>query len=219
MQGRLHSRAWGFRVPSNVFKIVLIKPSHYDEDGYVIQWWRSLVPSNSLASVHGLLSECNTEKALGPDIDIDVEAYDECNTVISVKKTIRAIRAAGAGFVGLVGVQSNQFPRALDLARQFRAADIPVVLGGFHVSGCLSMLPELPADLKEAIDLGVILYAGEGEGRMGDLLRDMHSDLDASLMKVMLEFILQPPGICVSGRSAVCKISWRVHLFKGEHPN
>src|SRR4051794_23513732 len=86
----------GFRVPSDVFKIVLIKPSHYDEDGYVIQWWRSLVPSNSLASVHGLLSECHTGKALGPDIDIDVEAYDECNTVISVKKTIRAIQAAGA---------------------------------------------------------------------------------------------------------------------------
>jgi radical SAM superfamily enzyme YgiQ (UPF0313 family) len=174
MRCRLHSRAWGFRVPSDVFKIVLIKPSHYDEDGYVIQWWRSLVPSNSLASVHGLLAECDTEKALGPDIKIDVEAYDECNTVISVKKTIKAIRAAGAGFVGLVGVQSNQFPRALDLARRFRAANIPVVLGGFHVSGCLSMLPELPADLKEALDLGVILYAGEGEGRMGDLLRDLH---------------------------------------------
>src|SRR5437870_1983166 len=75
-------------MPDQVFKIVLIKPSHYDEDGYVIQWWRSLVPSNSLASVHGLLSECGSEKALGPNIKIDVTAYDECNTVINVKKTI-----------------------------------------------------------------------------------------------------------------------------------
>ena len=116
-------------MPDQIFKIVLIKPSHYDEDGYVIQWWWSLVPSNSLASVHGLLSECDADKALGSDIKIEVEAYDECNTVISVKKTITAIRAAGAGFVGLVGVQSNQFPRALDLARQFRAANIAVVLG------------------------------------------------------------------------------------------
>ena len=158
-----------------IFKIVLIKPSHYDEDGYVIQWWRSLVPSNSLASVYGLLSECDGVKALGPDIDISVEAYDECNTVIDVKRAIRSIQAAGAGFVGLVGVQSNQFPRALDLARQFRAADIPVVLGGFHVSGCLSMLPELPVDLQQALDLGVTLFAGEGEGRMADLLRDLHA--------------------------------------------
>ncbi len=36
------------------FRIVLIKPSHYDDDGYVIQWRRSTIPSNSLASVYGL---------------------------------------------------------------------------------------------------------------------------------------------------------------------
>ena len=156
------------------FQLILIKPSHYDDDGYVIQWWRSLVPSNSLASVHGLLSECKAERALGPDVTIDIEAFDECNTVIKVGKIIKSIRAAGAGFVGLVGVQSNQFPRALDLARQFRAAGITVVLGGFHVSGCLAMLPELPAEIREARDLGVILYAGEGEGRMDELLRDLH---------------------------------------------
>ena len=157
------------------FKVVLIKPSHYDADGYVIQWWRSTIPSNSLASVYGLLAECAQAKTLGPDVDIDIDAYDECNTIIDVKKTIRAIRKAGGGFVALVGVQSNQFPRALDLARQFRAADVPVVMGGFHVSGCISMLPELPPGLKEALDLGVTLYAGECEGRMADLLRDLDS--------------------------------------------
>src|SRR3954470_2802396 len=107
MQRGLHWGAWGFRVPSNVFKIVLIKPSHYDADGYVIQWWRSLVPSNSLASVHGLLVECAEDHVLGPDVDIAIEAYDECNTAIDIKKTVQKIRAAGAGFVGLVGVQSN----------------------------------------------------------------------------------------------------------------
>ena len=68
------------------FKIVLIKPSHYDADGYVIQWWRSTIPSNSLASVYGLLSECADEQVLGPDVDIEIEAYDECNTVIDVKE-------------------------------------------------------------------------------------------------------------------------------------
>jgi hypothetical protein len=155
------------------FRIILIKPSHYDADGYVIQWWRSTIPSNSLASVHGLISECAAAKALGPDVDIEVEAYDECNTVIDIKGTIRKIREAGSGFVGLIGVQSNQFPRAIDLARQFRAAAIPVAIGGFHVSGCLAMLPELPPDLKEAIDLGITLYAGEAEGRMDVFLRDM----------------------------------------------
>jgi radical SAM superfamily enzyme YgiQ (UPF0313 family) len=155
------------------FKIVLIKPSHYDDDGYVIQWFRSGIPSNSLASVFGLLTDCAEAKILGPDVDIDIEGYDESNTIIDIKGAIRKIRAAGAGFAGLVGVQSNQFPRALDLARQFRASDIPVVIGGFHASGCLSMLPELPAELKEALDLGITLYAGEGEGRMAELLSDI----------------------------------------------
>ena len=155
------------------FRIVLIKPSHYDKDGYVIQWWRSTIPSNSLASVYGLLDECARERVLGPDVDVEIEAYDECNTIIDVAGAIQRIRAAGAGFVGLVGVQSNQFPRALDLARQFRAHDLPVVIGGFHVSGCISMLPELPRDLKDALDLGVTLYAGEGEGRIAELLRDV----------------------------------------------
>jgi len=159
---------------NRVFKIVLIKPSHYDADGYVIQWWRSTIPSNSLASVYGLLSECAAERVLGPDVDIEIDAFDECNTVIGAKGIIGQIRAAGGGFVGLVGVQSNQYPRALDLAREFRAAGVPVVIGGFHVSGCISMLPTLPADLKDALDLGVTLFAGEGEGRLAALVRDIH---------------------------------------------
>jgi pyruvate-formate lyase-activating enzyme len=160
---------------NRIFKIVLIKPSHYDADGYVIQWWRSTIPSNSLASVYGLLSECAAERVLGPDIDIAIDAFDECNTIIDVKGIVAQVRAAGSGFVGLVGVQSNQYPRALDLARQFRAASVPVVIGGFHVSGCISMLPTLPPDLQEALDLGCTLFAGEGEGRLGALVRDIEA--------------------------------------------
>ena len=129
------------------FRVVLIKPSHYDQDGYVIQWLRSTLPSNSLASVYGLIEECARDRVLGPDVAIEVEACDECNTVVDVAGVVKRIRAAGGGMVGLIGVQSNQYPRALDLGRQFRAADIPVVMGGFHVSGCISMLPTLQPDL------------------------------------------------------------------------
>ncbi len=167
------------------FEIALIKPSHYDAEGYVIQWWRSSLPSNSLASVYGLLMECAGSQVLGPDVELSISACDECNTIVDVKGTIARIRAAGGGFVGLVGVQSNQFPRALDLARQFRAAQVPVVIGGFHVSGCLSMLPELPADLREALDLGVTLFAGEGEGRMASLVRD----IDAGTAKPVYNYL------------------------------
>ena len=176
------------------FKVILIKPSHYDADGYVIQWWRSLVPSNSLASVYGLMAECAAAKSLGDDVDIDIEAYDECNTVIDVKGAIRKIGSAKSGFVGLVGVQSNQFPRTLDIARELRAAGVTVVIGGFHVSGCLSMLPEMPDDLKAALDLGVILFAGEGEGRVAALLRE----IDGGKTKPIYNYLSDMPEMAAA---------------------
>lgn len=179
---------------ARAFRIVLVKPSHYDDDGYVIQWRRSTIPSNSLASVHGLLTECAAERVLGPDVDIGIEAYDECNTIIDVAAITRRIREAGAGFVALVGVQSNQYPRALDLARRFRTAGLTVVIGGFHVSGCISMLPELPPDLQEALDLGISLYAGEGEGRLAALLRD----IDAGQLKPIYNYLSDMPEMAAA---------------------
>ena len=91
------------------FTIVLIKPSHYDDDGYVIQWRRSTIPSNSLASVYGLLLECAEARVLGPDVDIEFEIYDECNTIVDFPAISKRI-LADSGMVALVGVQSNQFP-------------------------------------------------------------------------------------------------------------
>jgi pyruvate-formate lyase-activating enzyme len=173
------------------FSIVLIKPSHYDEQGYVIQWRRSTIPSNSLASVYGLLAECAEAEVLGPDVEIEIDAYDECNTVIDIEGTIQRLKASGSGFVALVGVQSNQYPRALDLARQFRAAKLPVVIGGFHVSGCLSMLPKPTPELQEALDLGVTLYAGEGEGRLATLLLD----INAGRLQPIYNYLSDLPGM------------------------
>ena len=43
--------------PSRQFHVVLIKPSHYDDEGYVIRWWRAIISSNSLAAVYGIAAE------------------------------------------------------------------------------------------------------------------------------------------------------------------
>src|SRR5258707_309323 len=114
------------------FVVELIKPSHYDDDGYVIQWWRSWIPSNSLACLYGIATDLARRRALGLEVAIDIRAYDECHTVIPVTRIIRRIKNADAGLVCLVGVQSNQFPRAMDLAGRFRAAGVQVAVGGFH---------------------------------------------------------------------------------------
>ncbi len=155
------------------FELVLIKPSHYDDSGYVIQWVKSAVPSNALAMLNGLALDCAERQVLGQDVDIVVTGYDETNTRIRPDRIARRIQAAGGhGMVALVGVQSNQFPRAMDIARPLREAGIQVCIGGFHVSGCLAMLPELPADLKQAQLLGISLFAGESEGRLDAVLQD-----------------------------------------------
>ncbi|MGH7788813.1 MAG: B12-binding domain-containing radical SAM protein [Candidatus Binatia bacterium] len=157
---------------SETFLLELIKPSHYDDDGYVIQWWRGSVPSNSLSNLYGLAQDVRQRKALGPDVDIDLRVLDETTAVVPLRRIIRRFQRNNFnGLVCLVGVQSNQFPRAMDIARPLRAAGIEVAIGGFHVSGCLAMLPTLPADLQEALDLGICLFAGEGEGRFDELLR------------------------------------------------
>jgi hypothetical protein len=141
------------------FVVELIKPSHYDDDGYVIQWVKSWVPSNSLGCLYAIAQDAAANRVLGADIAININAYDECHTVIPIRKIARRIKAADGGLVCLVGVQSNQFPRAMAIAEQFRAQGISVAAGGFHISGCLAMLPELPADIREMQALGVSLFA------------------------------------------------------------
>lgn len=159
---------------TRTFRVILIKPSHYDDKGYVIQWLRSAIPSNTLAALHSLALRCKERQILGPDVDLVVEAYDETNTILPLKKMVTAIKADGGGMVGIVGVQSNQFPRALDIADGFLQKHIPVVIGGFHVSGCLAMLPEIPPEIQEAMDRGITMVAGEVEEQLGDLLQDAH---------------------------------------------
>lgn len=151
---------------------MLIKPSHYDEDGYVIQWFRSAIPANSLACLYGLALECREQKILGENVELEIQAFDETNTNIKIPKIISLIEAADDGIVMLVGVQSNQFPRALDIARPLREKNIKVAIGGFHVSGTMAMFKERDAHVQAALEMGVTLFAGEAEGRFGQVLKD-----------------------------------------------
>jgi len=169
-----------------VFHLFLIKPSHYDDDGYVIQWARSSIPANTLAALYGLAQDCAQRQVLGADVEIRITVWDETNTRIQPARIIHQIRSAGGrGLVGLVGVQTNQYPRAVDIARPLRAAGIPVCIGGFHVSGCIAMLPDMPPELREAMELGITLFAGEAEGRLEALLRAAYNDLLEPLYNFM----------------------------------
>jgi hypothetical protein len=162
------------RTAPDQFEFVMIKPSHYDDDGYPIVWWKTLIPSNSLAALNGLARDCTEREALGPGVRLNLVTIDETNCHVVPRRIVRDLRRRGTkAVIGFVGVQSNQFGHTLDLAREFRQAGLPVVIGGFHVSGCLSMLKEIPPELQEALDIGCSLFAGEAEeGRLDEVLRD-----------------------------------------------
>lgn len=172
-----HSHQAG-RGGSRRFNFVIIKPTHYDDDGYPIQWYISSIPSNTLAAINGLALDCVEKEVLGADADIHLYTYDETNSRVDPDRIMRALeKAGGRTLVALVGVQSNQFPRAMDIARKFRARDYQVAIGGFHVSGCISMLSELPDDIKEAQELGITIFAGEAEeGRLAEFFTDAWND-------------------------------------------
>jgi hypothetical protein len=172
---------------ARLFHFVMIKPTHYDDDGYPIQWLRSAIPSNTLACLNGLAEDARAREVLGPGVEIRLHTYDETNRRVRPDKIIRMVRREGGRvLIGLVGVQSNQFARAVDLARPFLAAGFPVSIGGFHVSGCTAMLPEMPPEMRDAQAMGISFFCGEAEdGRLDIVLRDAYAGKLAPIYNYM----------------------------------
>src|SRR5262249_2119811 len=154
------------------FVLVLVKPSHYDDEGYVIQLLRSSILSNSLAVLNGLALECAHERILGDDVEIEIHAFDETNSRIRPERIASLIEGAEGGTVLLVGVQSNQFPRAIDIATPLRQRGIMVAIGGFYFSGAKGMLKEQKPHVRRAPQVGRSFFAGGGGGRPGHVVRD-----------------------------------------------
>src|SRR5207245_8935426 len=152
------------------FRIVLIKPSKYDDDGYVIRFWKGVLPSNTLNVLHGLTEDVKERRVFG-DLHIEVTTFDETAEKVPIKKIIRWNDEPGTKLlVCLVGVQTNQFPRALDMARLFRAEDIAVIIGGFHTSGTINMFGEQEPDIQELVRESICVVSGVVEGKWAMML-------------------------------------------------
>ena len=77
-------RPWGKEhLVAQAFHVEMIKPSHYDDDGYVIQWWKASIPSNSLASLYAIVQDAADRRVLGDEVALTFDGWDECNTIIS----------------------------------------------------------------------------------------------------------------------------------------
>ncbi|MGH7872126.1 MAG: radical SAM protein [Candidatus Binatia bacterium] len=154
------------------FHIVLIKPSKYDDNGYVIRFWKGVLPSNTLNVLHGLTEDVRARRVFG-NLPIEVTTFDETAEKIPLKKIIQWGKEPGTTLlVCLVGVQTNQFPRALDMAKVFRAEGITVIMGGFHTSGTINMLSAEEPDIQELFREGICVVSGEVEGKWDGILTD-----------------------------------------------
>ena len=183
--------AWSGKMRKTLH-LYLVKPSQYDDDGYVVRHFRGVLPSNTLACLAGLTEDVVRQKRLGDSWKIKVHLFDETVDKVPVKRICRSQRwGLAKSIVCLVGVQTNQFPRACDLAHTFRRAGLTVLLGGFHVSGYLALLPDIPADIQQLLDAGVTIVKGEVEETWGDLLDDaVHGRL-----KPMYDFLNNKPDL------------------------
>lgn len=155
--------------------VVYIRPSTYDDDGYVLRFWRGVLPSNTLACLESLTRSVAESGALGPDIEVTVDSFDDTVQRIPIGRIARINRRPDTQVVvGFVGVQTNQFERATDLALQFRSESVQVMIGGFHVSGMLALFGTPTRDLQRLLDHGVALVKGEAEapGALAAILRD-----------------------------------------------
>lgn len=187
---RQNSKAPGHKRKQIV--VVLIKPSKYDDEGYVIRHFRGVLPSNTLACLSSLTQDVARRELLGRDVDIRVEIYDDTVQPIPIKRILRSNRLPfRRTIVALAGVQSNQFPRAADLARKFREGGLQVLIGGFHVSGMLALSPGISPEIQELIDLGVTVVKGEVEETWGDLLRDAAEEN----LRPIYDFLDQKPNL------------------------
>jgi radical SAM superfamily enzyme YgiQ (UPF0313 family) len=154
------------------FHIVLIKPSKYDDEGYVIRFWKGVLPSNTLNVLHGLTEDIKTRRVFGT-LPIEVTTFDETAEKVPAAKIINWSKAPGVKLlVCLVGVQTNQFPRAMDMAKIFRAEGITVIMGGFHTSGTINMLSDQEPDIQELYREGICIVSGEVEGKWEGILAD-----------------------------------------------
>ncbi len=176
--------------PSSL-RVILVKPSKYGRDGALERFRVGFMPNGTLPHLRSL-----TPREVD-GVPVEVECVDECVTA-DLGYLRRLSSAPGTRtLVGLVGVQSHQFPRAIDLAALAHTRGSLVVMGGPHPMTCDTRAlqgngPAFCLGEAEATWPGILADAVRGELRpvYGEGARwqaDLHpppvEPLDARLMR------------------------------------
>lgn len=139
-------------------RVVLIKPSKYDANGYVQRYASGLMPNATLSHIASL----TPDEILG--FQVNIEYIDEyVRTDLDYLNALKA-RSNEITLVALVGVQSHQFHRAIDLAAFAKSHGVKhVIVGGPHPMTC---------DTSLLHDRGVSFSLSEAEVVWTEVLED-----------------------------------------------
>jgi radical SAM superfamily enzyme YgiQ (UPF0313 family) len=138
-------------------RVVILKPSKYLADGFVERFRWGFMPNSTVPYVRSMTP------AEVRGIPTDVRPIDEyVHTDPQYLSLLRRPRG-GRTLVALVGVQSHQFHRALDLAAYARRNGCMAVIGGPHVMTC---------DTSLLHGRGVSFALAEAELVWPEILRD-----------------------------------------------
>jgi hypothetical protein len=115
-------------------RVVVVKPSKYDPEGWVERFRRGFMPNTTIRHLAALTP------AEVDGVRCDLRVIDEyVETDLGYLDALRAeedSRASGPTLVALTGVQSHQLHRALDLAALATARGCLAVIGGPHAMTC-----------------------------------------------------------------------------------
>jgi radical SAM superfamily enzyme YgiQ (UPF0313 family) len=174
----------------NKVVVILINPTHYDDDGFPYRFGQAVLPSNSLAVLYTL-----TKQALGEVLpehvprEIHVVSDIVHRQASALRRLARRFPESGTKLiVGLVAVQTAQFPRAVAIINEWKARGATCVIGGFHVSGSIATLYDgvvdprrpgipnpkiMPPEIQQLMDTGTVVFHGEAEETWNQALIDI----------------------------------------------
>ncbi|MEX0736291.1 MAG: hypothetical protein WD182_02545, partial [Bacteroidota bacterium] len=99
--------------------VTLVRATNYTDDGYPIKMKVCVIRSNTLSQMATLTRDI-VNSPFFKGSRVHVHAIDEAYENVPVKDILARSRRPGVrSIVMLVGVQSNQFPRATDIASWF----------------------------------------------------------------------------------------------------
>jgi hypothetical protein len=118
-------------IAPSALRVIVLKPSKYGRDGFVERFRRGFMPNSTVAYLKSLTPEAVD------GVPCSVTAIDEyVHTDLDYLSLLRP-QPPATTVLALVGVQSHQFHRALDLAALAREQGVEhCIIGGPHAMTC-----------------------------------------------------------------------------------